>query len=108
MRPHPRVGLVYDVRNTSATGMDNPSLYAAIMDQVAWLDGRGLDLVWFTEHHFLDDDYLPSWIPVAGAYERNMYAFPATSVFCRSTIRFAWRNTLRCSITSAAGASSSV
>lgn len=69
MRPHPRVGLVYDVRNTSATGMDNPSLYAAFMDQVAWLDGRGLDLVWFTEHHFLDDDYLPSWIPVTGAYE---------------------------------------
>lgn len=67
MRPHLRVGLVYDFRNTSATGMDNPSLYAAIMDQVAWLDGLGLDLVWFTEHHFLEDGYLPSWIPVAGA-----------------------------------------
>jgi alkanesulfonate monooxygenase SsuD/methylene tetrahydromethanopterin reductase-like flavin-dependent oxidoreductase (luciferase family) len=67
MRPNLRVGLVYDFRNTPATGMDNPSLYAAIMDQVAWLDGLGLDLVWFTEHHFLDDGYLPSWVPVAGA-----------------------------------------
>ena len=67
MRPHLRVGLVYDFRNTPTTGMDNASLYAAIMEQVAWLDGLGLDLVWFTEHHFLDDGYLPSWIPVAGA-----------------------------------------
>jgi alkanesulfonate monooxygenase SsuD/methylene tetrahydromethanopterin reductase-like flavin-dependent oxidoreductase (luciferase family) len=47
--------------------MDNPSFYAAIVKQVAWLDTLGLDLVWFTEHHFLDDGYLPSWIPVAGA-----------------------------------------
>ena len=67
MRPHLRVGLVYDFRNTPATGMDNPGLYAAITEQVAWLDGLGLDLVWFTEHHFLDDGYLPSWIPVASA-----------------------------------------
>lgn len=67
MPPTLRVGVVYDFRNTPETGMDNPSLYAAIIDQVAWLDGLGLDLVWFTEHHFLDDGYLPSWIPVAGA-----------------------------------------
>ncbi len=47
--------------------MKTPDFYAAIMDQVTWLDGLGLDLVWFTEHHFVDDGYLPSWIPVASA-----------------------------------------
>ena len=57
MRPPLRVGTVYDFRNTPESGMDMPSLYAAIMDRVAMLDGLGLDLVWFTEHHFLDDGY---------------------------------------------------
>src|SRR5258708_36674921 len=47
--------------------MEMPRLYAAIMDQVVMLDGLGLDLLWFTEHHFLDDGYLPSWVPMAGA-----------------------------------------
>jgi len=67
MRPPLRVGTVYDFRNTPDSGMDMPNLYAAIMDQVVMLDTLGLDLVWFTEHHFLDDGYLPSWVPMAGA-----------------------------------------
>ena len=32
-----------------------------------WLDSIGAELVWFTEHHFIEDGYLPSWAPVAGA-----------------------------------------
>src|SRR3981081_1868980 len=62
-----RRGAAYDFRNPPASGMSHQSLYAAIMDQVAWLDGLGLDLVWFTEHHFVGDGCLPSWIPVASA-----------------------------------------
>jgi alkanesulfonate monooxygenase SsuD/methylene tetrahydromethanopterin reductase-like flavin-dependent oxidoreductase (luciferase family) len=42
-------------------------LYAEILEQVQWLDRIGADLVWFTEHHFVDDGYLPSWVPVAAA-----------------------------------------
>ena len=62
-----RFGVVHDFRNTPETGMTHQAMYAALMEQVVWLDGLGLDLVWFTEHHFLDDGYLPSWIPVAAA-----------------------------------------
>lgn len=62
-----RLGVAYDCRNPAQSGMDNPSFYAAVIEQVAWLDTLGLDLVWFTEHHFLEDGYLPSWVPLAGA-----------------------------------------
>src|SRR2546428_10506378 len=62
-----RVGVVYDFRNPPDSGLATPTLYDEILDQVAWLDQLGLDLVWFTEHHFVDDGYLPAWTPVAGA-----------------------------------------
>jgi alkanesulfonate monooxygenase SsuD/methylene tetrahydromethanopterin reductase-like flavin-dependent oxidoreductase (luciferase family) len=62
-----RLGVVYDFRNPPDSGLRTADLYAEILEQVAWLDGLGLDLVWFTEHHFVDDGYLPSWTPVAGA-----------------------------------------
>lgn len=62
-----RVGVAYDFRNPPDSGVPDRSLYAEILDQVKWLDGLGADLVWFTEHHFVDDGYLPSWVPVAGA-----------------------------------------
>ena len=44
-----------------------PDLYRQALEQIAWLDELGLDLIWFTEHHFIDDGYLPAWIPVASA-----------------------------------------
>jgi alkanesulfonate monooxygenase SsuD/methylene tetrahydromethanopterin reductase-like flavin-dependent oxidoreductase (luciferase family) len=62
-----RLGVVYDFRNPPESGLATPTLYAQIMEQVVWLDSLGLDLVWFTEHHFVEDGYLPSWIPVAAA-----------------------------------------
>ena len=64
---HFRLGVCYDFRNPPDSGLEHRSLYAEILDQVRWLDTLGADLVWFTEHHFVDDGYLPSWIPVAGA-----------------------------------------
>src|SRR3954471_5844478 len=62
-----RLGVAYDFRNPPESGLSHQALYAAVLEQAVWLDSLGLDLVWFTEHHFIDDGYLPSWIPVAGA-----------------------------------------
>ena len=65
--PDLRIGVSYDFRNPPDSGVSDRYLYGEIIDQVRWLDGIGADLVWFTEHHFVDDGYLPSWTPVAGA-----------------------------------------
>ena len=62
-----RIGVCYDFRNPPDSGRSDRALYAQILEQVRWLDGLGADLVWFTEHHFVEDGYLPSWVPVAGA-----------------------------------------
>lgn len=65
--PDLRFGVCYDFRNPPDSGRTDRALYAEILEQVQWLDRIGTDLVWFTEHHFVDDAYLPSWVPVAGA-----------------------------------------
>ena len=62
-----RIGVCYDFRNPPDSGVPHQALYDEILEQVRWLDRIGADLVWFTEHHFIDDGYLPSWVPVAGA-----------------------------------------
>ena len=65
--PDLRIGVCYDFRNPPDSGVSHQTLYGEILEQVQWLDEIGADLVWFTEHHFVDDGYLPSWIPVASA-----------------------------------------
>ena len=65
--PELRVGVCYDFRNPPDSGVSDRVLYEEVIDQVRWLDQMGADLVWFTEHHFVEDGYLPSWVPVAGA-----------------------------------------
>ena len=62
-----RIGVAYDFRNPPDSGRTDQALYAEILEQVRWLDQLGADLAWFTEHHFVEDGYLPSWVPVAGA-----------------------------------------
>ena len=62
-----RFGVAYDFRNPPDSGRSNETLYSEILEQVQWLDQLGADLAWFTEHHFVEDGYLPSWVPVAGA-----------------------------------------
>ncbi len=62
-----RLGVCYDFRNPPDSGVTDRTLYGEILEQVQWLDTLGADLVWFTEHHFVEDGYLPSWVPVAGA-----------------------------------------
>ena len=66
--PPLRFGVAYDFRNPAGfDGLDNTRLYAAILEQAAFVDALGYDQVWLTEHHFVDDGYLPAFVPVAAA-----------------------------------------
>ncbi len=50
-----RMGVCYDFRNPPDSGVSDQTLYAEILDQVRWLDRIGADLVWFSEHHFVEE-----------------------------------------------------
>ncbi len=62
-----RFGLWYDFRNPRQWRQPSDRLYGEILDQIAWGDQNGFDDVWLSEHHFIEDGYLPSILPVAAA-----------------------------------------
>src|SRR5258708_36750757 len=62
-----RFGLWYDFRNPSQWRQPSDRLYGEILDQIAWAENNGFDDVWLSEHHFIEDGYLPSILPVAAA-----------------------------------------
>ena len=67
MTPPVRFGVAHDFRRPPGSDYSLRDAYAQTIDQIARLDELGLDEVWFSEHHFVDDGYLPSFAPVAGA-----------------------------------------
>ena len=62
-----RFGLWYDFRNPAQWRQSSDRLYREILDQIAWGENNGFDDVWLSEHHFIEDGYLPSILPVAAA-----------------------------------------
>jgi probable F420-dependent oxidoreductase len=62
-----RFGLWYDFRNPPQWRQSPDRLYGEILDQIAWGENNGFDDVWLSEHHFIEDGYLPSILPIAAA-----------------------------------------
>ena len=67
MPPPLRFGVAHDFRCPPGAPYTLQDVYAQTFEQLVMLDELGLDLVWFSEHHFVEDGYLPSFVPVAGA-----------------------------------------
>src|SRR5205085_8285153 len=64
----PTFGLYYDFRNPPRWHQSWDRYYAEILDQIAWAETElGFGSVWISEHHFVDDGYTPSPIPLAAA-----------------------------------------
>lgn len=60
-------GLWYDFRNPATAHRGFANFYQETMDQISWAESMGIDSVWLTEHHFMDDGYTPSPFVLAGA-----------------------------------------
>ncbi len=67
MTPPVRFGVAHDFRRPAGSAHTLADVYSQTIEQIRRLDELGLDEVWFSEHHFVDDGYLPSFAPVAGA-----------------------------------------
>jgi probable F420-dependent oxidoreductase len=62
-----RFGLWYDFRNPPQWRQDPARLYESIIAQAARAEALGWDDVWLSEHHFIEDGYTPSMLPLAAA-----------------------------------------
>ena len=62
-----RFGLTYDFRNPPKFQRNTADLYEQLIDQIVTAETLGFDQVWLTEHHFTDDGYNPSVMPMAAA-----------------------------------------
>lgn len=67
MAPPFRFGLMQDCRRRPDSDLSIAEVYRAALEQSVLADELGLDHIWFTEHHFLADGYLPAFQPLAGA-----------------------------------------
>src|SRR5262245_42053065 len=60
-------GLLYDFRNPRRWERPAAELYAELLEQIVYAEQLGFDSVWLTEHHFVEDGYTPSLLPLAAA-----------------------------------------
>jgi alkanesulfonate monooxygenase SsuD/methylene tetrahydromethanopterin reductase-like flavin-dependent oxidoreductase (luciferase family) len=67
INPKLRFGLWYDFRNPPAWKRPYDQLYGEIFDQIVWGEQHGFEDIWLSEHHFIEDGYSPSLLPIAAA-----------------------------------------
>jgi len=65
--PRLRFGLWVDFRNPPQWHRPYKDLYAETLELITWGESIGYDDLWLSEHHFVDDGYSPSLMPIAAA-----------------------------------------
>ena len=65
MRLH--FGVLWPFRNPEPTRVAWDEFYRSHLDLIADSERLGFDNAWLTEHHFVDDGYSPSLLPIAAA-----------------------------------------
>ena len=59
------IGLIFSFRNPPQWQVPFPEFYAEQFRQIRVAEELGYDSVWLTEHHFAEDGYSPSLLPIA-------------------------------------------
>ncbi|MGZ0178376.1 MAG: LLM class flavin-dependent oxidoreductase [Acidimicrobiales bacterium] len=67
LNPSFDIGLMFSFRNPAQWRVPFPELYRDHIDLAVRAEELGYDTIWLTEHHFADDGYSPSLIPLAAA-----------------------------------------
>jgi alkanesulfonate monooxygenase SsuD/methylene tetrahydromethanopterin reductase-like flavin-dependent oxidoreductase (luciferase family) len=62
-----KLGLLYSFRNPAYKRTSWPQVYQDELDMAVYADELGYDNVWMSEHHFVDDGYMPSPLTIAAA-----------------------------------------
>jgi alkanesulfonate monooxygenase SsuD/methylene tetrahydromethanopterin reductase-like flavin-dependent oxidoreductase (luciferase family) len=66
----------FGMRATTADPGERAALYGAVLDMCEWADGRGCLAATMSEHHGVDDGYLPSPVPLAAAVAARTSSLP--------------------------------
>jgi alkanesulfonate monooxygenase SsuD/methylene tetrahydromethanopterin reductase-like flavin-dependent oxidoreductase (luciferase family) len=61
------IGIRFDLRVPPFGRATHAELYAACLDQCAWAEAQELDVIVLSEHHGVDDGYLPAPLTLAAA-----------------------------------------
>ena len=62
-----KVGLFFDLRNPPEWRRPWTEHYARTLELIEGAEAKGADAVWFSEHHFFEDGYLPQPLTMAAA-----------------------------------------
>lgn len=62
-----RFGLLWPFRNPASADIEWEEFYRSHLDLIIESERMGFDEAWLTEHHFIDDGYSPSLLPIAAA-----------------------------------------
>lgn len=62
-----KFGLLWPLRNPDPWRCSTADLYRNSLEEIVLAEELGYDTAWLTEHHFVDDDYLPAVMSALGA-----------------------------------------
>lgn len=62
-----RFGLWYDFRRPEHSELSFPETYQQTLEHIRYAEQLGIDDIWLSEHHFIEDGYLPSVLAAAAA-----------------------------------------